>query len=91
VLATRAGLSADTIRRLEKGSFAASIETIRKLCIGLDISPSTLFESFELNQTDGRRALIDLVAARGNDEIALVIRVVRALLDELDKLRVERQ
>ncbi|HLT36771.1 MAG TPA: helix-turn-helix transcriptional regulator, partial [Enhygromyxa sp.] len=42
VLAQRSGLSADTIRRLEHGSFSPSLETLRKLCHGLDLMLSTL-------------------------------------------------
>jgi transcriptional regulator with XRE-family HTH domain len=85
-LAQRSGLSADTIRRIEHGSFSASIDTIRKLCSGLGVAPSTLFESFELGRTDERRELFDMIASRSNDEIGLITRVVRALLDELDAL-----
>ncbi|HVI00878.1 MAG TPA: helix-turn-helix transcriptional regulator [Enhygromyxa sp.] len=86
-LANRSGLSADTIRRIEHGSFSASIDTLRKLCAGLGVAPSTLFESFELGRTDERRELFDLISSRGSDELALVARVVRVLLDELDLLR----
>ena len=89
-LAQRSGLSADTIRRIEHGSFSASIDTIRKLCSGLGVAPSTLFESFELGRTDERRELFDLIAARSNEEIALIARVVRVLLDELDTLAAAR-
>jgi transcriptional regulator with XRE-family HTH domain len=90
-LAQRSGLSADTIRRVEHGSFSASIDTLRKLCSGLGVAPSTVFESFELGRTDGRRELFDLIASRSNGEVALVTRVVRALLDELDTLRSDRK
>jgi transcriptional regulator with XRE-family HTH domain len=85
-LAQRSGLSADTIRRIEHGSFSASIDTLRKLCGGLGVAPSTLFESFELGRTDERRELFDLISSRGTHELVLVARVVRVLLDELDVL-----
>ena len=85
-LAQRSGLSTDTIRRIEHGSFSASIDTLRKLCGGLGVAPSTLFESFELGRTDERRELFDLIASRDGDEVALVARMVRLLLDELDTL-----
>ena len=85
-LAQRSELSADTIRRIEHGSFSASIDTLRKLCSGLGVAPSTLFESFELGRTDERRELFDLIASRSADEVGLVARVVRTLLDELDVL-----
>jgi transcriptional regulator with XRE-family HTH domain len=87
VLAQRSGLSADTIRRVEYGSFSMSIDTLRKLCDGLGLAPSTLFESFEVGRTDDRRELFDLIASRCPSDIALVARVVRVLLDELDQLR----
>ena len=85
-LAQRSGLSADTIRRVEHGSFSASIDTLRKLCFGLGVAPSTLFESFELGRSDDRRELIDLISSRSTAELVLVARVIRVLLDELDTL-----
>lgn len=85
-LANRSGLSADTIRRIEHGSFSASIDTLRKLCSGLGVAPSTLFESFELGRTDERRELFDLISSRTASELVLVARVVRVLLDEIDML-----
>lgn len=86
VLAVRSGLSADTIRRIEHGSFSASIDTLRKLCTGLGVSPATLFESFDLGRTDDRRELFDLISARSDAEVGLIARVVRTLLSELDTL-----
>jgi transcriptional regulator with XRE-family HTH domain len=91
VLAQRSGLSADTIRRVEHGAFSASIDTLRKLCGGLGVAPSTLFESFELGHTDERRELFDLLSSRNNEELLLIARVVRVLLDELDGLNGREQ
>jgi transcriptional regulator with XRE-family HTH domain len=84
VLAERCGLSADTIRRLEHGSFSPSLETLRKLCGGLDLMLSTLFESYELGARNEARELIDLLATRGPRELVLATRVLRALFNELD-------
>jgi transcriptional regulator with XRE-family HTH domain len=84
VLAERCGLSADTIRRLEHGSFSPSLDTLRKLCGGLDLMLSTLFESYELGARNEARELIDLLATRGPRELVLATRVLRALFDELD-------
>lgn len=70
LLAKRSGLSVHTIRRVEKGSFSASLDTLRKLCLGLGVSPATMFESFELGRNDERRELIT--------------QVLRMLFDELD-------
>jgi transcriptional regulator with XRE-family HTH domain len=58
-LAEASGLSADTIRRLERGSFSPSFDTLRKLCGAFDMLLSTLFESFELGKRDGPRELIN--------------------------------
>jgi transcriptional regulator with XRE-family HTH domain len=90
VLATRSGLSADTIRRLEHGSFSPSLETLRKLCIGLDLLLSTLFESYELGGRNERRELVDLIVLRTPRELALATRVLRALFDELDTMEAEK-
>jgi transcriptional regulator with XRE-family HTH domain len=58
-LAEASGLSADTVRRLEHGTFSPSLDTLRKLCGGLDMLLSTLFESFELGERDGPRELLN--------------------------------
>ncbi|MFO7566249.1 MAG: helix-turn-helix transcriptional regulator [Enhygromyxa sp.] len=89
VLAERSGLSADTIRRLEHGSFSPSLETLRKLCIGLDLMLSTLFESFELGARDESRELIDLLGSRSPRELTMATMVLRALFDELDAIAAE--
>ena len=86
-LAARCGLSTDTIRRLEHGSFSPSLDTLQKLCNGLDLMLSTLFESFELRRRDEVRELIDLLSKRSPKEVALATRMLRALFDELDKLK----
>ncbi len=85
VLARRSGLSADTVRRVEHGSFSASIDTLRKLCSGLGVSPATIFESFELGRNDPRRELIDLLSSRSAKELRLITRLLRTLLDEIDR------
>jgi transcriptional regulator with XRE-family HTH domain len=90
VLAGRSGLSADTIRRLEHGDFSPSLETLRKLCSGLDLLLSTLFESYELGARNERRELVDLIACRTPRELALATRVLRALFDELDAIANEQ-
>ena len=89
VLAERSGLSADTIRRLEHGSFSPSLETLRKLCVGLDLMLSTLFESFELGARNESRELADLLATRTPRELIMATRVLRSLFDELDGIAAE--
>jgi transcriptional regulator with XRE-family HTH domain len=85
-LAARSGLAADTIRRLERGSYSPSLETLRKLCIGLDLLLSTLFETFEFGERESSRELLDLLAAREPRELLLALRVLRALFEERDAL-----
>ncbi len=82
-LAERSGLSADTIRRLEHGSFSPSLATLRKLCVGFELLLSTLFESFELGERNERRELMDLLASCSPRELSLATRVLRALIDAL--------
>lgn len=84
LLAERCALSTDTIRRLEYGSFSPSLATLCKLCAGLQLRLSTLFESFELGTRDLGRELLDLLAPRSERELEIVIAVVRALLAQFD-------
>jgi transcriptional regulator with XRE-family HTH domain len=84
VLAERCGLSPDTIRRLEHGSFSPSLETLVKLVGGLDLLLSTLFESFELGARNEARELLDLLRSRSPEDLELATRVLRALFDGLD-------
>jgi transcriptional regulator with XRE-family HTH domain len=89
VLAERSGLSSDTIRRLEHGSFSPTLDTLRKLCVGLNLLLNTLFESFELGVRSENRELLDLLAGRSPRELTLATMVLRALFGELDNLKVE--
>jgi transcriptional regulator with XRE-family HTH domain len=77
-LAERSGLSADSIRRLEHGTFSPSLTTILKLCSGLSLRVSTLFEAFELGDMDGLevRALADLVRSRSQCEVTIIGAVI---------------
>jgi transcriptional regulator with XRE-family HTH domain len=86
-LAERCGLSCDTIRRAEHGSFSPSLETLRKLVNGLNMLLSTLFLGLELNERSVRREFLDLLEGRSDEEVALVFRMAWALLEELDDLK----
>ncbi|WP_106092482.1 helix-turn-helix domain-containing protein [Enhygromyxa salina] len=61
-LAERSRLSLDTVRRVEKGTFSPSLDTLRKLCMGLRLELSTLFESLELGEREAARELGDALA-----------------------------
>ena len=82
VLASRAKLSVDTIRRLERGSFSPTLETLSRICDGLNISFPTLCESLNGGRPEIAKMTADFVASRSEREIRMAWRVVRALFDE---------
>jgi len=84
-LSERAGLSPDTIRRLEHGSFSPSRDTLVKLCAGLDILVSTLFLGYELGERDSARELVDLVTGRQICQVEAATSIVRLFLEQLDR------
>jgi transcriptional regulator with XRE-family HTH domain len=86
VLAERCKLAADTIRRLEHGCFSPSLDTLTKLCAGLQIARSTLFESYELGESDLTREVVDLLLTRSPREIELALRMLRSLFGDIDAL-----
>ena len=82
MIAERSGLSADTIRRLELGNFSPSLDTLRKLCDGLDLMLSTLFASFELGEVDEARELTDLLSKMTPRKLRLGLRLLRSLAED---------
>jgi transcriptional regulator with XRE-family HTH domain len=86
VIADRSGLSPDTIRRLEHGAFSPSLQTLYKLCFGMDLLLSTLFESFELGARNESRELVDLLGCRTPRELAMSTKVLRVLFGEIDAI-----
>ena len=89
VLAEHTGLSADTIRRLEHGTFSPSLDTLGKLCTGFELELSTFFEAAELGARNEQQELKDLLLTRTPREVELATRMLRALFEELDALAVE--
>ena len=81
VLAEDTGLSADTIRRLEHGSFSPSLETLGKVCNGLDLQLSTLFGSFELRDRDIDREVADALMGLSDCQRDTVLKIARHLRD----------
>lgn len=81
-LAELCGLSADAIRRIERGAFSPSLDTIRKLCAGLRISFRTLFEELERKRRDDVAELCDYLERRNPREVKIAWRVVRAMFSE---------
>jgi len=80
-LAERSSLSVDAVRRIERGAFSPSLDTVRKLAVGLEVSLSTLFESFTMQRRDTVAEICDLLERRRPDEIRLVWRVIHAIFE----------
>ena len=74
-------LSADTIRRLEHGSFSPSLETLNKLSVGLRMSLSTLFAAFEICERNVSRELTDLITMMTPRQQLLLMRVIPVLCE----------
>ena len=83
-LAEKSGLSVDTVRRLEKGAFSPGLDTLRKLCGGLDLQLSTLFESYDLNASARMREIVDLVGSRSDRDLEFGLDLLRAAYARLD-------
>jgi transcriptional regulator with XRE-family HTH domain len=81
-LAERSDLSVDAIRRIERGAFSPSLDTLNKLSAGLQVSLSTLFGELERERSFPVSQICDYLANRKSQEIALVWRVVRAMFEE---------
>ena len=78
-LAERSKLAADTIRRLERGTFSPSLETLHKLSVGLDSNLTTLFSSFEGGDDAAAREALAIARNFTGLEIALALRVLALL------------
>ncbi|MBI2895314.1 MAG: helix-turn-helix transcriptional regulator [Deltaproteobacteria bacterium] len=84
VLAERSDLSVDSVRRIERGAFSPSLDTVDKLCRGLEVSLGTLFAAFERKRSTELDELCDLLAARSPRELRKAGRILRALFAEND-------
>ena len=63
-LAERAGLAVDSIRRIERGAFSPSLDTLGKLTEGLELSLSTLFDGAESAHSNRVKELCDFLSRR---------------------------
>lgn len=87
-LARGSGLSIDAVRRIERGAFSPSLETIRRLCTGLGVTMATLFQGLETGRRDDLAELCDWLASRSREDIALLRRLARALFEDEPARRV---
>ncbi|MCY1046828.1 helix-turn-helix transcriptional regulator [Corallococcus sp. bb12-1] len=81
-LAERSDLSVDAIRRIERGGFSPSLDTLGKLSVGLEVSLKTLFHSFDMERSDGVAEICDYLASRSGPEVKLAWRVLQAMFDK---------
>ncbi len=81
-LAERSDLSVDAIRRIERGSFSPSLETLAKLSVGLNVSLRTLFHNFERERPDHVAEICDFLSRRSGREVQLAWRVLQAMFEE---------
>jgi transcriptional regulator with XRE-family HTH domain len=81
-LAERSQLSVDAVRRIERGAFSPSLETVNKLATGLDVSLRTLFNDFDRDRRDQVAELCDYLGRRNRTELRMVWRVIRAMFEE---------
>jgi transcriptional regulator with XRE-family HTH domain len=81
-LAAQSSLSVDAVRRVEHGTFSPSLDTVRKLAWGLNISLKTLFESFERKRRKILAELCDFLATRSDREVSTAWQVIRAMLSK---------
>jgi transcriptional regulator with XRE-family HTH domain len=79
-LAERSGLASDTIRRLEHQEFSPSLRTLRKVCMGLDLTVAAMFNSFELDAESEEISRIHaMLLGRSHAELRLVEHMVSEL------------
>ena len=81
-LAERSELSVDAVRRIERGAFSPSLDTLGKLAGGLDVSLKTLFHGFESERPDGVAEICDFLSSRSGREVQLAWRVLQAMFEE---------
>ncbi|MGQ0507853.1 MAG: helix-turn-helix domain-containing protein [Myxococcaceae bacterium] len=81
-LAERSDLSVDAVRRIERGGFSPSLETVGKLAQGLEVTLRTLFQSFERERSDLVSEVSDFLATRSRAELRLAWRVLQAMFDD---------
>jgi len=86
-LAERSDVSVDTVRRLERGAIAPSIDTLIKLFAGFDLSVIAFFATLELSDNDITHDVVELLRNRPPREQTLAMSMLHALFANLDYLR----
>ena len=84
-LAEAAGLSADAIRRLERGGFSPTARVLNQLARALGLPVAELVRFEDVHQPEKLSRLLVLLAGRKDAELGLVLRIARAALVERDR------
>lgn len=81
-LAERSELSVDAVRRIEAGRFSPTLETLRKLSTGLEVSLPTLFQSVGDDRPDHVAEICDYLTRRSGRELKIAWKVLRAMFED---------
>lgn len=81
-LAEASDLSVDAVRRIEAGRFSPTLDTLRKLSTGLEISLPTLFQSIGDDRPDHVAEICDYLSRRSGRELKLAWKVLHAMFDD---------
>lgn len=81
-LAERSDLSVDAIRRIEAGRFSPTLDTLRKISDGLQVSLPTLFQAMGDDRPDHVAEICDYLTRRNPRELKMAWKVLRAMFDD---------
>lgn len=91
-LAERSELSVDAIRRIERGRLSPTLETLRKLASGLELSLHTLFQNLDSERPSHINEICDFLTRRDGRDLRMAWRVIRAMFeDRLDPVLVRER
>ena len=88
-LAEKAGISPNTVCRIEGGQMAMSIRTFVKLVKALGVDANQLLgeEILELGKSEGLRDIVERTKLLGQGEQDIVERTMKALIEGLERKR----
>ncbi len=89
-LADAAGLTAETLSRIEGGKLNVTASTIMRLATALDVAPGALFKGAvsdrrESSLRPGEQRLLNLVQSLDAHQLDKLVRGLRQLLDLISK------
>jgi transcriptional regulator with XRE-family HTH domain len=90
-LAERSGLAVDSIRRIERGAFSPSLDTLGKVARGLRLTLHGLFGYFDPQARDDVLELRDYLATCTLREVRVATRLVHALVEDRTKGKARRR